>query len=75
VKKAWRTHRWQSFGTHPNLADYSELFLFTELQPDTAPPRMFFFGPVWHQPHINAPVRLIDAPAKPPESGVVFSTV
>src|SRR5512144_327291 len=56
-----------------NLADYSELFLFTALQPDTAPPRQFFFGPVWHQPHSDVPVRLIKPlTTPPPESRVVF---
>lgn len=58
-----------------NLANYSELFLFTTLPADTTPPRHFFFGPVWHQSHTNTPVHLIDAPVRPPESGVVFSTV
>jgi hypothetical protein len=57
------------------LTEYSELFLFTAVAPDTTPPRRFFFDPLWQQPHHDVAVRLIAKEPLAAESGVVFQTV
>jgi Replication-relaxation len=47
----------------PELAD---IFLFTASSPSSTPPFDFFFGNLWHLPHQERPVSLLDLPEPRP---------
>jgi hypothetical protein len=42
--------------------DYSELFLFSHLEPAEISPTELMLGPIWHQPFSSQPTALLEAP-------------